>query len=187
VIDELAPLHKDPFDRMLIAQACCEGVRWGFPPQSPVEVLTQWQHRCSLEVLPNTWGLHARAGPGHPGTRPLGPSGGPTGERPVPLGSALGLPPLVPQGGTNLAPSRTRPLGRRPLESAEGASPHGHPWGYWPRLQACPGSGCSACSPLDEHSASSGGAQGLPTTWGHAHLGLHAPAPPWGAETPQGP
>ncbi len=26
VIDELAPLHKDPFDRMLIAQACCEGI-----------------------------------------------------------------------------------------------------------------------------------------------------------------
>jgi len=62
-------------------------------------------------------------GPGHPGTRPLGPSGGPTGERSVPLGSALGLPPLVPQGGTNLAPSRTRPLGHRPLESAEGLPP----------------------------------------------------------------
>ena len=41
----------------------------------------------------------------------------------MPLGSAVGLPSLVTQGGTSLAPRRTWPLCLRPLESAEGLPP----------------------------------------------------------------
>ena len=62
-------------------------------------------------------------------------------------GQPLGFPPWSPREVLARPPDVHGPFRPQAPGVSRGASPHGHPWGYWPRHQACLGM-CMGCKPL---------------------------------------